>query len=62
MAAQCSKCLFYDEKYDNFRQEYDDVIVVDNDQPPKHFCLLYESGIPSNIFYDGNACKFFVEK
>ena len=62
MAIPCNNCLFYDKQYDDMRQEYDDVIVVGNDQPPKHFCVQYEDGIPKDIFYGGNACKFFIEK
>lgn len=62
MAAPCNNCLFYDKQYDDMRQEYDDIIVVGNNQPLKHFCVQYEGGIPTDIFYGGSACKFFIEK
>lgn len=60
--AKCYNCLFYDKSYDDFRQEYDDVIKIGDDQPPKHYCSMYDSNIPADIFYKEAACPFFVPK
>lgn len=59
MASPCNKCLFYDKQYDNFRQEYDDIIVLGNNQPEAHYCPMYLDNIPNAIFYDGAKCEFF---
>ena len=59
--AYCKTCLFYDKRYDEFRQNYDDVIEEGNTQE-KHYCVMYEDNIPNKIYYQGAKCPFYGEK
>ena len=41
--ALCDNCLFYKKEQDEFRQEYDDVIVIDSKEKPHHYCPMYNT-------------------
>lgn len=58
--ALCSKCMYMDEKYDSFRQEYDDTIVV-ADTRTKHFCIMYDDSIPMDIYYENAPCEWYEQ-
>ena len=45
---QCSKCLFYDEEFDNMHQ--DDVVSEDSNEV--HYCPAFPEGIPEEIWTD----------
>lgn len=59
--ALCDNCLFYDKAEDEFRQEYDDCLVVGYDEPPKHYCPMYDNNIPMKIFYKNADCQFYED-
>lgn len=49
------------EKYDAFRQSFND-ILVDGKSVEYHYCDMYDDHIPREI-YDGNAkCEFYEEQ
>lgn len=62
MGRLCERCLNYSKQLDEFRQQYDDVIVIDSTEPGKHYCPMYDDNIPAEIFYNNAECEFFVEK
>lgn len=59
--ALCNKCRFMDERYDKFRQDYNDVIV-EGDNVEEHFCIMYNDHIPNGIYYDNEDCDYYMEK
>lgn len=59
--ALCSKCTFMNKQYDEFRQDYNDAIVVGN-TTVEHFCPMYDDHIPNGIYYKGEKCEYYMEK
>lgn len=59
--ALCSKCVFYDERYDGFRQDYNDAVPT-TDSRLQHFCPMYDDNIPNGIYYDNEDCPFYQSK
>lgn len=62
MARICNNCFHFRKEYDEFRQQYVDMIVVDNTEPEQHFCPMYDDHIPNEIYYADHDCEFFLEK
>lgn len=61
MARPCDTCLNYKKEYDEFRQSYDDVIVLGDKRPEAHFCPMYDNRIPDGIYYDGDNCELYID-
>lgn len=49
------------ERYDQFRQEYNDAVPVD-DKQTQHFCPMYDDHIPNDIYYENGKCQFYQSK
>ena len=60
--ASCKNCKIYRKEYDEFRQEFDDEIVVNDTNPPNHYCAMYDDNIPPDIFYNGADCPYYEPK
>lgn len=58
----CDSCFFYDRRYDEFCQNYDDVIVEDADERKKHYCPMYNDHIPFAISYENGDCAYYLQK
>lgn len=56
--AYCDICIFYDKQYDEFQQNYDDVITEGENQV-LHHCPMYIDHIPNRIFYHNAECEFY---
>ncbi len=50
-----------DERYDKFRQDYNDAIV-EGDNVEEHFCIMYNDHIPNGIYYENEDCDYYMEK
>lgn len=59
--ALCDKCAFMNDRYDEFRQSYNDAVPV-NESMVQHFCPMYDDHIPNEIYYGGGECEFFQER
>lgn len=59
--ALCDTCAFMDERYDEFRQAYNDSAPIADKQTP-HFCLMYDDSIPNGIYYEDGECKYYQPK
>lgn len=59
--ALCDSCLFFDERYDKFRQDYNDAVPIGEDLE-QHFCPMYDDNIPNGIYYNNADCEFYQEK
>ena len=57
--ALCDSCQNYDKSYDEFRQNYDDVIIENGDKRQKHYCNMYDDHIPFGIFYENENCVYY---
>lgn len=62
MARLCDTCLNYKKEYDEFRQQYVDLIVIGKTRPEPHFCPMYDNNIPDEIYHDGAQCEFYIRK
>ena len=62
MVRQCSNCEFYNKQEDQFRQQFVDILRIGEDEPQQHFCPMYDSHIPTEIYYDGGKCKYYTKK
>jgi hypothetical protein len=62
MGQLCNGCLNYSKEIDEFRQRFDDVVVIGSTEPEKHYCPMYDDNIPAAIFYENAECEFFIEK
>lgn len=62
MARQCDKCVNYNARIDEFRQGYVDIIEKGKKEMEQHFCPMYDSHIPNEIYYNGKECPYFLEK
>lgn len=60
--AYCKNCLFYDERYDSFRQDYNDTAEDENEIAKTHYCLMYSDHIPHSIWQQGANCEFYDTK
>lgn len=60
--ALCNKCKVYNTQYDEFRQNWDDILLEPPAQNTPHYCIMYEDNIPNKIYYDGAVCKFYEPK
>lgn len=58
----CKNCRIWNEKYDEFRNDFNDCIIVDDSSPAPHFCIMYDDNIPPEIYYDGGKCPYFNKK
>ena len=59
MARLCDTCLNYNEGTDDFRQKFDDQIVIDGDGREQHFCPMYDDHIPHGIYHEGEDCEWY---
>ena len=58
----CKTCRYWRKEYDDFRQDFNDEIIVDDADQSKHFCVMLDDGIPPEVF-NGNAdCPFWDKK
>ena len=62
MGRFCDNCSAYRKEYDDFRQEYEDVVIIGYKGPESHFCPMYDSSIPRRIWENGDPCEFYQEK
>ena len=62
MARPCDTCINYRKEFDVFRQQYNDMIVIDDTRPEPHFCPMYDSRIPDRVYYDGHDCDYYVKQ
>lgn len=62
MARQCNDCMHYNKRYDEEWQRYDDIKVIGSDEPKFHHCPMYDSHIPTGIYYDNEPCEFYTKK
>lgn len=54
----CKNCIFYVLWYDEQRQEDDDKIIIGQEKnADKHFCFMYEKGIPHEIWENKTKCQ-----
>lgn len=61
--ALCDTCLHYMQKFDELRQNFDDVIVEKaKDKRQKHFCPMYDDNIPNEIYYENADCMFYTKQ
>lgn len=60
--ALCDNCLFYKKEQDEFRQNYDDVVVIDSKEKPHHYCPMYNDHIPQEIWYNNGNCPYYEKK
>ena len=60
--ALCKTCENWNEDYNEFRQMYDDCIVVDDPEPEHQFCEMYNDHIPSEIYYGDADCEYYRQK
>jgi hypothetical protein len=56
MMEQCSKCPFYDERYDNLEGSHNDLGSDDD-----HFCVMFNEAIDQKIVNDEVKCEYFTE-
>ena len=61
MVSDCKGCFFYDEEQDEFRQKYNDVIVIGEDLDEQHFCGAFEP-IPAGVFEGERSCPKYLPK
>jgi hypothetical protein len=59
--ALCDNCAFMDERYDTFRQNYNDAVPIDN-TVEQHFCPMYDDHIPNGIYYGDSDCSFYNKR
>lgn len=60
--ALCDNCIFYNKDYDEFRQGYNDVIIIDEKPRLKHYCTMYNSNLPQGIWYNNADCPYYEKK
>ena len=60
--ALCDTCINYNKEYDEYRQQFDDVIQLNGDKREKHHCLMYDDYIPNKIFHENGKCPYFMSK
>lgn len=53
----CKHCFLYDEVYDALRQRGNDVIKLSEEGREKHYCIVYEEGIPEPVADDTEICR-----
>lgn len=58
----CKNCKYYSKEFDEFRQQFDDVIVVGQENREKHYCIFYNDHIPSEIWGNKENCPYFEQK
>lgn len=58
--AFCKGCAFYNEEYDEMRHNYDDTIIK-GETEQNHYCTMYDSNIPKDIFYGDGKCPYFIK-
>lgn len=58
--ALCDNCMFLTKNHDEFRQMFDDTIVIDGDERQKHYCPMYNDHIPFDIFYENADCPYYI--
>ena len=60
--ALCNTCEWYNKEYDEYRGNFDDIITVDGDRRPNHFCIAYDEKMPKKIWYKNGNCPFYKKK
>lgn len=65
MKHQCLNCSFYSEDIDKLNNSMDDIIIENEQDTEKHYCLCYmyeghnnKNNIPQEIWTDKSLCKF----
>ena len=59
---ECKNCMNYRKYYDDFLAMFDDELIVNAPQKRKHYCLLFQDGIPDVIVDDKEKCEFFERR
>ena len=59
---KCKNCMHYDKEYDEFRQQYDDIIIIGQENRKVHHCILYDNEIPSETWKNKEECPDFFDK
>ena len=59
--ALCDTCQYMNNKYDEFRQAYNDADVIDENKT-EHFCPMYDDHIPNGIYYDDEVCEHYAKR
>lgn len=62
MARLCDTCLNFSLKYDEFRQQFDDIEIVREPKQERHYCPMYDAYIPDGIYFDGQNCEYYFEQ
>ena len=65
MFDNCKNCLLYDRRDDEDRRFLNDVKIVDDPNPDKHFCDMWDEEnshvIPKEVWENKTKCKFYVK-
>ena len=57
----CENCFFYSKEDDDFRQKFDDMLIV-GESRVKHYCEQYPAGIPHGVWNGTKKCGHFWDK
>lgn len=58
----CKNCCFYCLEYDLVRQIHDDMIFEKEEFDEKHYCVMYDESIDSDIYSGIKICKYYYRK
>lgn len=56
----CEGCFSYDKEYDNLRMRFNDALIEGKEKC--HFCIMFESGIPNDIWHNKKECPEKLSK
>lgn len=57
----CKECIYYSKDNDKFRQRYDDIEVIGENRK-KHHCMVFDAGIPHDVWIGKKKCDHFLDK
>ena len=64
MFDNCKTCLFYDKEYDDTWRNEDDEDIIDDPNPDKHFCDMWddnETVIPKDVWEHRAKCPHYIK-